>query len=59
MKLENYVVNCFRISIFAVAKTISNELLSCQIGVVNCFRISIFAVAKTIARDLIAFSALL
>ena len=45
--MSGNVVNCFRISIFAVAKTINDRQITGHPLVVNCFRISIFAVAKT------------
>ena len=45
---DAYVVNCFKMCIFAVASTISVAWRKARIFVVNCFKMCIFAVASTI-----------
>ena len=59
MRVVVPVVNCFQISIFALVRTTSVDVVTNGDGVVNCFQISIFALVRTTAPSADAITPML
>ena len=45
------VVNCFKMCIFALARTTSASPYARKVSVVNCFKMCIFALARTTGKN--------